>query len=174
MKTPEGLLEFQEYFVRRGQKDEVLGVELRGIEEVRVPDGVAEVIAAADAIVLCPSNPIVSIGPILAVPGMSEALVSSSAPKVAVSPIIGGRALKGPADEMMRTLGHEVSALGVARIYEELATGFIIDRSDAEEGPEIEALGVRVLTTDAVMHDGEDRARLAREVLGLCSDLGAR
>ena len=174
VKTPEGLLEFQEYFVRRGQRDEVLGVELRGIEGARVPDGVAGALAAADAIVLCPSNPVVSIGPILSVPGMREALVSSSAPKVAVSPIVGGKALKGPADRMMRTLGHEVSALGVARMYEELATGFVIDRSDAGEGPKIEGLGMRVLATGAVMRDDEDRARLGSEVLALCSDLGAR
>lgn len=174
VETPEGLLEFQEYFVRRGQKDAVLGVELRGIEEARMTEGVCEAIGAADAIVLCPSNPVVSIGPILAVPGMREALLSSSAPKVAVSPLVGGRALKGPADEMMRTLGHEVSALGVARMYEELATGFVIDRSDAEEGPGIEALGMRVLATDAVMRGEEDRGRLGREVLELCSDLGAR
>ena len=174
VKTPGGILEFQEYFVRRGQRDAVLGVELRGIEEARVPDGVKGALAAADAVVFCPSNPIVSIGPILAVPGMREALLSSPAPKVAVSPIVGGRALKGPADEMMRTLGHEVSALGVALMYEELATGFVIDRSDAEEGPGIEALGMRVLATDAVMRDEEDRARLGREVLKLCSDLGAR
>ncbi len=174
VKTPDGLLEFQEYFVRRGQKDEVLGVDLRGIEEARVPDGVSETLAAADAIVLCPSNPIVSIGPILAVPGMREALLRSSAPKAAVSPIIGGKALKGPADEMMRTLGHEVSALGVARMYEDLATGFVIDRSDAGEGPGIETLGMRVLATDAVMRDEEDRGRLGREVLDLLSDLGVR
>ena len=174
VETPEGLLEFQEYFVRRRQRDEVLGVELRGIEEARVPDGVADALAAADAVVLCPSNPVVSIGPILAVPGMREALLASSAPKVAVSPIIGGKALKGPADRMMRTLGHEVSALGVARMYEDVATGFVIDRSDDEEGPEIEGLGMRVLTTDAVMRGDGDRARLAREVLDLCSGLGAR
>ena len=174
VKTPEGSLEFQEYFVRRGQRDEVLGVDLRGIEKARMPEGVREAIGAADAIVLCPSNPVVSIGPILAVPGMREALVTSSAPKVAVSPLVGGKALKGPADEMMRTLGHEVSSLGVARMYEELLTGFVIDRSDAEEGPGIEALGMRVLATDAVMHDEDDRGRLAREVLDLCSDLGAR
>jgi LPPG:FO 2-phospho-L-lactate transferase len=174
VNTPDGVLEFQEYFVRRGQRDEVLGVDLRGIDEARMSEGVREAIGAADAIILCPSNPVVSIGPILAVPGMRETLVSSSAPKVAVSPIIGGKALKGPADEMMRTLGHEVSALGVARMYEDLATGFVIDRSDAGEGPEIEGLGMRVLTTDAVMRDEEDRGRLAREVLELCSDLGAR
>ena len=174
VKTPDGPLEFQEYFVRRGQRDEVLGVDLRGIDEARMPEEVREAIDSADAIVLCPSNPVVSIGPILAVPGMQEALLTSSAPKVAVSPLVGGKALKGPADEMMRTLGHEVSSLGVARMYEELLTGFVIDRSDAEEGPEIEGLGVRVLATDAVMHDEEDRGRLAREVLDLCSDLGAR
>ena len=174
VETPDGVLEFQEYFVRRGQRDEVLGVELRGIEDARVPEGVREAIGAADAIVLCPSNPVVSIGPILAVPGMREALVSSSAPKVALSPLVGGRALKGPADEMMRTLGHEVSALGVARMYEDLATGFVIDRADADEGPAIEALGMRVLATDAVMRGDEDRGRLAREVLDLCRDLGAR
>ena len=172
--TPDGLLEFQEYFVRRGQKDAVLGVELRGIEESRVTEEVGEAIRGADAVVLCPSNPVVSIGPILAVPGMREALVASSAPKVAVSPLVGGRALKGPADEMMRTLGHEVSALGVARMYEDLATGFAIDRSDADEGPAIEGLGMRVLVTDAVMRDDEDRGRLAREVLDLCRSLGAR
>ena len=174
VKTPDGFLEFQEYFVRRGQKDEVLGVDLRGIDEARMPEGVREAIGAADAIVVCPSNPVVSIGSILAVSGMREALVSSSAPKVAVSPLVGGKALKGPADEMMRTLGHEVSALGVARIYEDLATGFVIDRSDAEEGPAIEGLGMRVLATDAVMRDEGDRGRLGREVLDLCSDLGAR
>ena len=174
VKTPEGLLEFQEYFVRRRQRDEVLGVELRGIEEARIPGGVKDALAAADAIVFCPSNPVVSIGPILAVPGMREVLLSSSAPKVAVSPLVGGKALKGPADEMMRTVGYEVSSLGVARMYEELATGFVIDRSDAGEGPEIEGLGMRVLTTNAVMRDEGDRARLGGEVLGLCSDLGAR
>ena len=174
VKTPEGSLEFQDYFVRRGQRDEVLGVDLRGIDEACMTEGVRGAIAAADAIVLCPSNPVVSVGPILAVPGMREALLTSSAPKVAVSPLVGGKALKGPADEMMRTLGHEVSSLGVARMYEELLTGFVIDRSDAEEGPGIEALGMRVLATDAVMHDEDDRGRLGREVLDLCSDLGAR
>ena len=172
--TPDGLLEFQEYFVRRRQKDQVLGVELRGIGEARMTEEVSEAIGGADAIVLCPSNPVVSIAPILSIPGMRETLVSSSAPKVAVSPLVGGRALKGPADEMMRTLGHEVSALGVARMYEDLATGFVIDRSDADEGPGIEALGMRVLATDAVMRGEEDRGRLAREILDLCRDLGAR
>ena len=109
LETPEGRLEFQEYFVRRGQRDEVLGIELRGIEDARPTEHVLATVSGADAIVLCPSNPVVSVGPILALPGMMEALASSDAPKVAVSPIVGGRALKGPADRMLASLGHEVS-----------------------------------------------------------------
>ncbi len=172
LKTPEGLLEFQEYFVRRGQRDEVLGVELRGIDNARMPAAVSEEISRAEAIIFCPSNPVVSIGPILAVPGMRELLATSPAPKVAVSPIVGGRALKGPADRMLRSLGHEVSASGVARMYEGIVDGFVVDRLDGEEEAEISALGMRILTTDAVMRDRPDRERLAREVLNLCSELG--
>jgi LPPG:FO 2-phospho-L-lactate transferase len=174
LKTPEGLLEFQEYFVRRRQRDEVLGIELRGIEAARVPAEVSEAVGGAEAIVLCPSNPVVSIGPILAVPGMRELLAGSPAPKVAVSPIVGGRALKGPADKMLRTLGHEVSATGVARMYGGLVDGFVLDLADEEEAPEISSLGMRVLSTDAVMRDEPDRERLAWEILRLCSELGAR
>ena len=171
LKTPEGLLEFQEYFVRRGQRDEVLGVELRGIENARIPAEVSEGVSRAEAIILCPSNPVVSIGPILAVPGMRELLTNCTAPKVAVSPIVGGRALKGPADKMLRSLGHEVSAAGVARMYEGIVDGFVVDRLDGEEEAGISALGMRVLKTDAVMHDEPDRERLAREVLNFCSEL---
>ena len=165
LDTPDGALEFQEYFVRRRQRDEVLGVRLRGIEEVRLTNSFSEALARAEAIVFCPSNPIVSIGPILAVPGMSEALLASSAPKVAVSPIVGGRALKGPADKMMDSLGHEVSSVGIAKMYENLVNGIVIDRSDDRAQTAIEGLGMQVLATDAVMHDIEDRARLAAEVL---------
>jgi LPPG:FO 2-phospho-L-lactate transferase len=171
LKTPEGLLEFQEYFVRRGQRDEVLGLELRGIENARIPAEISECISRAEAIILCPSNPVVSIGPILAVPGMRELLTNRTVPKVAVSPIVGGRALKGPADRMLRSLGHEVSATGVARIYEGIVDGFVVDRLDGEEEAGISVLGMRVLTTDAVMRDEPDRERLAREVLNFCSEL---
>ena len=174
LKTPEGLLDFQEYFVRRGQRDEVLSVDLRGIEEARVPVEVAGAIDEAEAIIFCPSNPIVSIGPILAVPGMRELLVGSSAPKVAVSPIVGGRALKGPADRMLRSLDHEVSVTGVARIYMGLVDGMVIDRIDGEEEASISALDMRVFTTDTVMHDEADREGLAREVLRFCARLGVR
>ena len=166
LDTPDGPLEFQEYFVRRRQRDEVLAIELRGIEGARLTVAVLEALTVADLVVFCPSNPVVSIGPILAVPGMREAIAASRAPKIAVSPIVGGRALKGPADRMLASLGHEVSAVGVARIYEGLVEGMVVDRMDEGERSEIEALGMHVLATDAVMRDAPDRTRLAREVLG--------
>ena len=151
--------------MRRGQRDEVLGVELRGINDAVATDAVLEALAAADLVVFCPSNPVVSIGPILAVPGMCKALAASRAPRIAVSPIVGGRALKGPADRMLASLGHEVSAAGVARIYEGLIEGMVVDKVDEGERSVIEGLGMRVLATDAIMRDAPDRARLAREVL---------
>jgi LPPG:FO 2-phospho-L-lactate transferase len=165
LDTPEGPLEFQEYFVRRGQRDEVLGIELRGIEDARPTDAIIGALDAADLVVLCPSNPVVSIGPILAVPGMREALEASRAARVAVSPIVGGRALKGPADRMLASMGHEVSAAGVARMYEGLVGGMVIDAVDEEERSGIEDFGMRVLATDAIMRGAPDRARLAREVI---------
>src|SRR5215210_2258928 len=161
LETPEGRLEFQEYFVRRGQKDEVLGVGLHGIED-------------AEPIVFCPSNPVVSIGPVLAMSGVREALVRSSAPKVAVSPIVGGRALKGPADRMMSSLGHEVSATGVARMYAGLVDGMVVDTIDEGEREGIEAIGMRVLATGSVMRDASDRARLALETLDFGVGIVAR
>jgi LPPG:FO 2-phospho-L-lactate transferase len=174
LRTPDGSLEFQEYFVRRGQRDEVLAIGLRGIEGARPTDAVLEALAAADLVVFCPSNPVVSIGPIIAVPGMRKALDASRAPKIAVSPIVGGRALKGPADKMLSSLGHEVSAAGVAQIYKGLIEGMVVDRVDEAERSEIEALGMRVLVTDAIMRDAPDRARLAREVLEFGDGLVAR
>src|SRR5918995_7398315 len=173
LETLEGRLEFQEYFVRRGQRDEVLAIELRGIRDAGPTERVLAAISGADAIVLCPSNPVVSIGPILALPGMTEALASSSAPKVAVSPIVGGRALKGPADRMLASLGHEVSSVGVSRMYEGLVSGMVIDGVDGGERLGIEALGMRVLVTAVIMRDEPDRVRLAREVLGFGAGLVA-
>ena len=172
--TPDGPLDFQDYFVRRRQRDEVLGVDLRGIEEAGITGAVSEALAEAEIVVICPSNPIVSIGPILAVPGMTDALSTSAAPKVAVSPIVGGRALKGPADRMMHSLGHEVSATGVARMYRGLVDGMVIDEADAAEREDIAALGMEVLVTDSVMKDERDRKRLAGEVLQFGVSLEAR
>jgi LPPG:FO 2-phospho-L-lactate transferase len=174
LETPDGRLEFQEYFVRRSQRDEVLGVELRGIEDARPTEEVLAAISGADAIIFCPSNPVVSVGPILAVPRITEALASTSAPKVAVSPIVGGRALKGPADRMLASLGHEVSATGVAGMYTGLVDGMVVDRIDEDERAGIEALGMRALVTESVMRDAEDRARLALETLEFGAGMVAR
>ncbi len=173
LKTPAGLLEFQEYFVRRRQADEVLGVELRGIEDAGPTDAGLEAVSGADVIVLCPSNPVVSLGPILSVPGMREALAAAPAPKVAVSPLVGGKALKGPADRMLSSLGHEASSAGVAALYEGVLHGMVVDRADEGERKGIERLGMRVLLTDAVMGSGPDRERLAREVLEFGAELRA-
>ena len=173
LKTPAGLLEFQEYFVRRRQRDAVLGVDLVGIEDARPSGAVLEAVSGADVIVFCPSNPVVSLGPILSVPGMRDALAAATAPKVAVSPIVGGKALKGPADRMLSSLGHEVSSAGVAALYEGLLDGMVVDRADEGQRGDIEGLGMRVLATDAVMHDPPDRVRLAREVLGFGAELAA-
>ncbi|HEU0163473.1 MAG TPA: 2-phospho-L-lactate transferase [Thermomicrobiales bacterium] len=163
--TPAGRLGFQDYFVARHQSDDVTGVVFDGIDDAAPAAGVIEAIGEADILVINPSNPIVSIGPILAVPGVRAALAESSAKRVGVSPIIGGKALKGPADKMLETLGHEVSALGIARIYAGLLDLLVIDEQDRDLQGAIEALGIRVLITNSIMGDAEDRERLAREIL---------
>ena len=163
--TPDGPLGFQDYFVRRRHQDPVSAVRFAGIAAATVPAGVATALAAAEAVVLCPSNPIVSLGPILAVPGFRDLLARAPGPKVAVSPIIGGRALKGPADQMLAGLGHDVSSLGVARLYQDFLDGLVLDEEDADLAPAIEALGMRVLVTRTIMGGADDRRRLADEVL---------
>ena len=171
VETPAGTLEFQDYFVGRRQSDDVLGVTFAGIERATAhPDALAA-IREADAVVIAPSNPIVSVAPILATPGLREALADTPAPIVAISPIVGGHALKGPAAQMLATLGHEVSALGVARLYADLIDGLVIDEVDRELGPAIELLGPRVLVTATVMGDEADRRRLAVEVLDFAASL---
>ena len=169
--TPAGQLEFQDYFVRRHQRDAVLGVVFAGAERATLPAAVDEALAAAEAIVFCPSNPIVSVGPILAVPGLRERLARARAPRVAVSPIVGGQALKGPAAHMLQTLGHEVSPVGVARLYAGLIDGMVIDEQDAALRPRIEALGIRPLVERTIMGDEMDRRRLAGVVLDFCRAL---
>ncbi len=166
IRTAEGLLDFQDYFVRRGQRDRVLGVEFLGIHQARASAEVLEAMREAKLVVLGPSNPFVSLAPILAVPGLRPALEASRARKVAVSPIVGGRALKGPAAAMLESLGHEVSALGVARLYAGLVEEFVLDQVDADLAPAVEALGLfpRILPT--VMEGPEGRLRLARALVG--------
>ncbi|HUG14114.1 MAG TPA: 2-phospho-L-lactate transferase [Thermomicrobiales bacterium] len=171
--TPDGRLDFQDYFVARRHGDRVLGVQFDGISLARPCESALRAIAEASAIIFCPSNPIVSLGPVLAVPGMRDAIERSSAPVVAVSPIVGGRALKGPADSMLDSLGHEVSAAGVAALYLGLLDGIVIDEADAALAEQIESSGMRVVVTRTVMQSYEDRAQLARETLGFAATLAA-
>src|ERR671921_2348422 len=169
--TPAGRLEFQDYFVGRHQSDDVLGVTFAGIERATAhPDALAA-IREADAVVIAPSNPIVSVAPILDTPGMRDALTDTPASIVAVSPIVGGRALKGPAAQMLATLGHEVSALGVARLYTDFIDGLVIDEVDRDLAPAIELAGPRVLVAATVMGGEADRRRLAAEVLDFVASL---
>ena len=169
LRTEAGWLDFQDWFVRRRQVDRVTEISIEGVEASRPAPGVRKAIAAAALVVVCPSNPLVSVAPILAVPGIREALLGAPAPVVAVSPIVAGRALRGPADRMLGWLGIEVSAAGVAQLYVEryprLLDGFAIDRQDEATAGRIEALGLRVLVADAVMDSDETRIALARAVL---------
>lgn len=166
LETPDGVLAFQDYFVARRQQDDVLGVTFDGIAEARLTGRAEAAIDAAEVIVFCPSNPIVSIGPILRLPGARERIAGAPAVRVAVSPIVGRRALKGPADRMLMTLGHDSSASGVAALYRGLVDIFVIDTQDASELAKIEAMGIRVVVTDTIMGGRGDRERFAREVLG--------
>jgi LPPG:FO 2-phospho-L-lactate transferase len=165
VRTDDGWLAFQEYFVHLRQEPEVREVRFSG--DVGTTAEVADALDTADVIVIGPSNPIVSIGPILAGPirGLIEDRARAGVPVLAVSPIVGGVALKGPADRMLLSLGHESSARGVARFYAGLATTFVVDQLDADQAGEIETLGFRAITTDTIMRDAAGRARVARSVL---------
>ncbi len=176
VRTDAGWLDFQDYFVRLRQAPDVREVRLDGIESARPSPEVLEAIDVADAIVVAPSNPFVSIGPILALPRLRPALDArraAGAPVIAVSPIVGGRALKGPADRMLASLGHEASALGVARLYAGFVDGIVIDRLDEALAPAIEALGIRTIAVDSIMADDAGRERVARDVLGLAATMTA-
>ena len=161
--TPEGELPFQEYFVHRRTEPTMLGMHMAGLEQARPTAAVSTALAEADLIIFCPSNPYVSIDPILALPSVREAVART--PTIAVSPIIGGRALKGPAAKMMAEVGADVSAVGVARHYADLLDAFVLDQADRRLVDAISALGIRSFVTDTIMRDKTDRARLAAEVL---------
>ena len=163
-----GLVElgFQEYFVGFHHSVEVKGIRFAGADTARPAPGVLEAIAGADALVICPSNPIVSIAPLLAVPGIAAAVAERRTDVVAVSPIIAGRALKGPADRMLTELGFEASAVGVARLWSHLAATLVVDQQDADLAAEIEAEGMRCVVAPSVMSGPMEAANLARVVLG--------
>jgi LPPG:FO 2-phospho-L-lactate transferase len=162
---------FEEYLARDGAPDDVAGVDLSAARRARPGPGVLDAIARAEVILLCPSNPIVSIGPILAVPGIREALLAARAPIVAISPIIGGAPVKGPADRLLRGLGHEVSARGVAALYGELLDGYVLDTRDASQLSDVLAGGVRARALDTLMRSPQIAAELARGALALAREL---
>jgi LPPG:FO 2-phospho-L-lactate transferase len=162
---------FEEYLARDGAPDEVTGVDLGNARRARPAPGVLDALRDARAILFCPSNPIVSIGPILAMPGIREALRQSRAPVVAISPIVGGAPVKGPADRLMRGVGVEVSARGVAELYRGLIDAFVIDERDADLAADIEAMGIRTRVLDTIMGDVAVAQQLAEAALSLAGSI---
>ncbi|MEM7533446.1 MAG: 2-phospho-L-lactate transferase [Chloroflexota bacterium] len=163
----EGELPFQEYFVKRRCEPVLTGLSFAGVSDATIPTSVADTLAHADVVVLCPSNPYLSIDPILSVGDMRERLQQTNAPVIAVSPIVGGKAVKGPAAKIMAELGKEISAITVARYFEDFLTGFVLDQQDAGDADTLrtQCPHLRVLVTDTMMTDIESKARLAQEVI---------
>jgi len=164
--TPRGTMHFQEYLVKRKAQDEVIDVLFEGAKEAKPAPGVVDSILNAEAVIICPSNPIVSIGTILSLKGIKKAVEETEAKVTAVSPIVGGSPVKGPADKLMRGLGLEVSAYAVASLYQDFLDAFVIDQMDRKEKEQIERLGLRVVVTDSIMRSLEDKVRLAKVTLG--------
>jgi len=162
---PDGWLGFQEYFVREKTQVEVRAVQYAGAPEARPAPGLVEAIGTADAVLVCPSNPVTSVGPILSVPGIVEALHSTRAPVLAISPIVGGRAVSGPAGRLMAARGLPVSALGIAQSYADWLDILMIDAEDAALAPSIEAAGARPVVASTLMTGRVEEMRLARRVL---------
>lgn len=168
---PDGEIDFQDYMVRLRTEVDVHSIVFDGIEQATPAPGVIESIRDAEAVLLAPSNPFVSVGPILAVPGVLDALKSTTAVRAAISPIIAGQVVKGPAAKMLQTLGHEVSAVGVAEIYREYIDLMVIDSQDAALKPRVEAFGLACHVTDTMMTSAERKAELAADVLAACRDI---
>jgi LPPG:FO 2-phospho-L-lactate transferase len=163
--TDGGALPFQQFLVKHHASPSVLGVRFEGAGDARPAPGVLDALATAEAIFIAPSNPVGSIGPILAVPSVREAIASATVPRIAISPIIGGRSLQPPAGEMMAGLGYDVDVTGVTRIYEGLIDTLIIDEADAAQTDDVAAFGVRPIVAATVMRDAPTREALARVAL---------
>jgi LPPG:FO 2-phospho-L-lactate transferase len=163
----EGRLHFQEYLVKRRAEPLVRGIRFDGVETANPARGVLEAIREADRIIICPSNPLISIGPILAVRGIREALRARRKDVIAVCPIVGGKSLKGPSDKMLAQLGYESSARGVAKLYSDFTGKFVVDPTDQSETETIEALGMEVAVIPTVMKKRADKRKLARALLTL-------
>ncbi len=162
---PDGWLCFQEYFVREKTQVEVRAVEYGGAGEARPAPGLIEAIGGAEAVLVCPSNPITSIGPILAVPGIVAALEGTGAPVLAVSPIVGGRAVSGPAGRLMAARGLPVSAVGIAQAYAPWLDFLVMDDEDVALGPSVQATGARPVVASTLMTGRVEEMRLARRIL---------
>ena len=158
-------LRMQEWFVRDRAEPPVVAVRFEGADAARPAPGVLEALEHAETILVCPSNPVISIGPILAVPGIRDVLVRRRERVVGVSPIVAGAPIKGPADRLMAPLGIEVSCVGVARAYRDFCSTLVIDAGDEARAPEVEAQGVRAIVADTVMRDARVAAALARHAL---------
>ena len=167
VRTTAGRAHLQEYLVRDRAAARVQGFEYSGIEIAKPAPGIEGAIREARLIVICPSNPFISVGPILAVPGMKQLLSAAAAPVVAVSPIVAGKAVKGPAGKMLEDLGCPVSAAGVAALYKGVADLFVLDRRDRESRGEIEGMGMKVLVAETMMHTDLDKRTLARQIIDL-------
>jgi LPPG:FO 2-phospho-L-lactate transferase len=165
--TAEGELHFQEYLVKRRAEPVVRGIRFVGVAEARPAAGVLEGIRDADCIVICPSNPLISIGPILAVRGIREALRARKENVIAVCPIVGGKSLKGPSDKMLAELGYDPSALGVAKLYADFAGIFVIDPADKTQAEPIRKLGMKVEVVPTVMKTRTQKTKLGRALLAL-------
>ena len=165
VRTPLGELHLQEYLIREGAAPTVQGLRFVGSEAATPAPGILEALSQADLIVIAPSNPLISIGPILAVPGVRQAIAGSAALRIGVCPLVGGASLKGPTDRMLADLGHEVSPAGVARIYAGLLDEYVVDTRDAEARPSVEALGMRCHAWPIVMHDDAAKLALAQALL---------
>jgi len=165
IRTDEGWMHFEEYYVRRGCRGDVRGVELRGAVTAKPSPGTLEALANADLVIVAPSNPIVSIGTILAVNGVRETLQQRVKPVVAISPIVAGAPLKGPADRLMVYHGLEVSPKGVAELYKDFLDRLILDHADEELIDDITSMGIEVVATNTVMRTPEDKVRLAETAL---------
>ncbi len=163
--TKSGKAHFEEYLVKNQAEEPVLNVFLEGGEQAEPAPGVLESLDEADGIVVCPSNPIVSIGPILAVKEVRKTLRETQAKIAAISPIVGGATIKGPADKLMRGLGHEVSAYGVASLYRDFLDVFIMDETDKADRNRVEELGIKAVTTNTIMRTLQDKVKLAQVVL---------
>ena len=165
VETADGQLAFQEYFVRHKHSIPVTGVRFEGIESARPGPSVLATLECAEAIIVCPSNPIVSIGPVLAVDGVRSVLERRRHRVVGISPIVAGAALKGPADRMLTELGHESSVVGVARLYAPFCSVLVIDHADADRVAAIEACGIRAVVTDTIMRTPAVAAALSLTAL---------